>query len=157
MSVGPLMGTVTCMTCRSTRFIMMSVAEHDSTLKKSRLAFAIRIENLSKNSAIEVSIVKVEVILVTLRSTQSIFGGETTCLREPDRSIAPPGLSPLTTSTGGNTWIATTDLGSVVEDSEAEEEVDERRRRRGTRKTRGMKGTRTRRRRGGRSIQRRHD
>jgi len=29
------------------------------------------------------------------------------------------------TSTGCNTWIASTDIGSVVEESEAEEEVDE--------------------------------
>jgi len=36
----------------------------------------------------------------------------------------PLGLSSLTTSTGGNTWIALTDRGSVVEDSE-EEEVEE--------------------------------
>ena len=101
---------------------MVSVGEHDSTLKKSQLTSAFRTRNLSKKSATKVSVVKVKLILVTLGSTQSIYSGETTCLRESNRSTAPPGSSPLASSTGCNTWIASTDKGSVVEDSKAKED-----------------------------------
>jgi len=103
---------------------MVSVAEHGSTLKKSRLASAFRIRNFSKNSSTKVSFVKMKLILVTLGSAQSISSGETTCSREPDRSTTSPGLSSLTTSTRGNTWITPTDIGLVVEDSKEEEEVE---------------------------------
>ena len=62
-------------------------------------------------------------ILITLGSTQSISKGEMTYLRKCDRSTAPPRSSPLATfSTGCNTWIAPTDRGLVVEESETEEE-----------------------------------
>jgi len=103
---------------------MVSAGRHDSTLKKLRLASAFKIGNLSKKSVTEVSIVKIEVILVTLGSTQSISRGEMTCSRKSNWSIAPPGSSPLATSTGHNTWIVPTDKGSVMEDSKTEEDKD---------------------------------
>jgi len=49
-----------------------------------------------------------------------------TCSGEPDQSIAPPGLSPMATSSiGCNSWFALTDKGSVMEELETEHEDEE--------------------------------
>jgi len=74
----------------------------------------------------EDSIKKVEVNQVTLGSTQSSPRRGDDCSGELDRLVAPFGSSLLATfSTGGNTWIAPTDKGSVVEEPGDKDEEDE--------------------------------
>jgi len=72
------------------------------------------------------SVVKAEVILITLGSIQSSPRKGDDCSRESDRSVAPSKSFPLATSSARcNTWTALTNKGSVTEELDEEDEGDE--------------------------------